>query len=152
MERIKSVLLVDDNEVSNLINRKLIEILKVAEKVEIVHDGAEALELLTSRISFDLPLPDMIFLDINMPVMNGFEFLDNYRQMYGHLDLQITIHLLTSSISHNDYMQYERNADIVSLFLEKPMTKDTLNQALDQYHLKRLNQSRPVGHKFSSLN
>ena len=71
-----SVLIVDDSEIDVLVNRRLIEITKFAREVIITHNGEEAFNYLMKCNS--AAIPDWIFLDLHLPVMSGFEFLDNY--------------------------------------------------------------------------
>ena len=75
---LKSVLLIDDNKADNFIHKAYIMKHGGVETIEMVTGGEEALKFLTSKASGEYPRPELIFLDINMPRMNGWEFLEEY--------------------------------------------------------------------------
>lgn len=107
----KHILLIDDDPLNNLINRKLIA--RVLPEVEVSEDvdAREALE----RIKNDFT-PDLILLDLNMPGMNGWEFLDNFQK----IGKDITVFILTSSINSADYKRAEGYSS-VKKYIEKPL-------------------------------
>ncbi len=76
MNKLKRVLLIDDCKATNYIHRLVIEKYGCAEAVVEVNNGREALEYLTTEVDGSYPKPELVFLDINMPVMNGWQFLE----------------------------------------------------------------------------
>jgi CheY-like chemotaxis protein len=76
---INLVMLVDDNDTDNFISRRIIEITKFAKNVEVKNSGKSALEYLEREQDNPAKLPDIIFLDINMPIVDGFVFCSNLR-------------------------------------------------------------------------
>lgn len=79
LTRHKTILLVDDDPITNYMNSRLLQSLGVADHIEVTTNGAEALAFLESERGQGPHKPSLIFLDINMPVMDGFEFLEAYR-------------------------------------------------------------------------
>jgi CheY-like chemotaxis protein len=75
-----SVLIVDDSEIDVLVNRRLIEITKFAKQVVITHNGEQALNYL-NQCKSEESIPDWIFLDLHLPVMSGFEFLEKFKKV-----------------------------------------------------------------------
>ena len=120
-----AVFLVDDDPINNLINRRLLGKVPLTSKIEEFLSGQEALERL-SELNQDSRL--LIFLDINMPVLNGWEFLDQYISLYpGRKD---HILVLSSSIDFQD-RQRAKEYEVVSGFIEKPLTLQKISQSLE---------------------
>src|SRR5690242_9324336 len=100
------ILLVDDDDTTNFVNTRLLNSMKIAKEIKAVRNGKEALEFLKAACA-DKPepgsvCPDLIFLDIKMPVMDGFTFLDKYHEEgLQRLD-HIIVMMLTSSASFYD--------------------------------------------------
>ena len=77
-------LLVDDDEIFNMLNRKLLEKMGIAKNVRTANNGKEAMLLFQQHYVKNDVTPDFIFLDLNMPVMDGFEFLKQFQKMSSH--------------------------------------------------------------------
>jgi CheY-like chemotaxis protein len=80
VEKLPCILLVDDDPVNNFLNQRLLENLAVADQLMVALNGQEAFALLEQHCP-DVACPALILLDVNMPVMNGFEFLFAYQQL-----------------------------------------------------------------------
>jgi CheY-like chemotaxis protein len=132
MKKINTVLLVDDDQVTNLLNSKVIKKVKLASKVDIVLNGKEALEYLENVRNEDIP--HIIFLDINMPYMNGFEFLDIYNKKFNEKHGTLVLMMLTTSINSVE-VEKARSYGSVSEFISKPLTVDKLKQIMEKYNL-----------------
>ncbi|HEX8548899.1 MAG TPA: response regulator [Cytophagaceae bacterium] len=128
MERkIRSVLLVDDDNINNFINQRLIKKLNFSESIHTVTNGQEALDFLRQKINSKDPLPELILLDINMPVMDGFEFIEQYRNLPEKGTSNIIV--LTTSTNDKD-MDKVSGAKEVSGFINKPLTEEKLTSAI----------------------
>lgn len=126
-----TVMLVDDNEIDNFINQKMIEGCNFAEKVYVHTSGRSALEFLQNiERNKDFPrelIPQVIFLDISMPIMDGFQFLDEFQKLSNQITQNVKIMLLTSSINPLD-QQKSSNIPSIANYMNKPLTKDHLSK------------------------
>lgn len=126
-------MLVEDDETVNFYNEFLLNELNAAEEIVIKTNGKDALEFLTNRISGGASLPDLIFLDINMPVMNGFEFLEAYEKQFGdNQQAKALIVMLTTSLHPTD-LERAKNFESVSDYVYKPLMEEKLEEILTRY-------------------
>jgi CheY-like chemotaxis protein len=121
-----SVMLIDDNEIDNFINQKMIEGCGFSTNVYVHTSGKSALEfyqnlLRAENIPADL-FPKVIFLDINMPMMDGFQFLEEFRKLATSPHGPVKIIMLTTSINPID-IEKANAGKLVSKFLNKPLTQ-----------------------------
>ncbi|WP_268034720.1 response regulator [Algoriphagus sp. PAP.12] len=127
MTHFDAIFLVDDDPINNLINKRLLGKVGIAENIYEFLEGSEALGYLEDS---QTPQEVLIFLDINMPVMNGWEFLDAYLEKLPERKDKIVI--LSSSIDFQDRqkaMEYE----VVLGFLEKPLTMDKIHHQVAEF-------------------
>jgi len=124
MHTFYSIILVDDDPINNLINKRLITKLDISDKVEEYLDAEKAIERLTNLKIKDKVL---ILLDINMPVMNGWDFLNSYSEKFNNRNDKIV--MLSSSIEAQD-RQRAFSFDVVDGFLEKPLTPEKMKSIL----------------------
>ena len=129
MPALHSILLVDDDYTTNFLNKKLLQRLDVAEHVYTALNGQEALDVLRTHCQPPTPhCPALLFLDINMPVMNGIEFLEAYQHLALVQRQSRIIVMLTTSVNPRDL---ERLRSLpVAKFLPKPLTAELVIQVL----------------------
>ena len=96
------ILLVDDDNMTNLIHKQIIESSGVNAIIDIVKNGSEALEYLQRQEKGKTIIPNLIFLDINMPEMNGWEFLEKFKEYPAEHRAKIVIVMMTTSKSRDD--------------------------------------------------
>ncbi|MFK8004619.1 MAG: response regulator [Polyangiales bacterium] len=127
MKKLNEILLIDDNEADNFYHNRVISRLGCAEHVVVKTDGQQALDYLTTKSGGSFPQPAIVFLDINMPVMNGWEFLEAYKELGPDQGGQLVVIMLTTSLNPNDRKAAEgTTAD----FQTKPLTRETLMKVL----------------------
>jgi CheY-like chemotaxis protein len=137
MKKLNCVLLVDDNESDNFLHRKVLEKTGLVNHIEIAINGREALDYLknvekvSSNDSTCLP-PELIFLDINMPVMDGWEFLDEYKNLDDFQKSKIVIIMLTTSLNPADKARAELQIDS-GCFQYKPLTALMLHEIMEKW-------------------
>ena len=98
----KRILLVDDDRQLNNINQKILQSTGIASEVHVAVNGNEGLQYLLSRLERNYPLPDIIVLDLEMPVMDGFEFLAEFRRLNFFSKHRIEVVVFTSSSNPKD--------------------------------------------------
>jgi CheY-like chemotaxis protein len=121
------VMLVDDNDTDNFISKRIIEITKFAKRIEVKNSGKSALEYLEREQFNPVNLPDIIFLDINMPIVDGFVFLFEFEMFPDEVKNKCKIVILSSSDNKRDIEKIVDN-DYVVKFVTKPLTEGALNE------------------------
>ncbi|MBK9448356.1 MAG: response regulator [Bacteroidetes bacterium] len=113
-------MLIDEDEIDNIINQKIIESNNFSERVMVFQTGTDALDFLRVNAKVAENLPDLIFLDINMPIMDGFQFLEEFEKLESPILDKSKIIMLSSSISPRDIDRAASNR-FVKKYLNKPL-------------------------------
>lgn len=132
--KLHCILLIDDDEATNFINKKVIERVAITSHIETVLNGREAIDYLTKAGKYknlDCPKPQLILLDVNMPIMDGWEFIEMYKKLDENYKANIKIIMLTTSLNPDDKKRAEKIAEI-SEFRYKPLTVDIFNEIINQ--------------------
>lgn len=127
--KLNRVLLVDDDEDANFFQEKLIKKAGFAQTVDIACNGAEALQYLEDAVAGKHPLPEIIFLDLNMPKMNGWKFLEKYNLYSEEIKSKIVLIVLTSSVNPDD-AQRANNTPQVKGYKNKFLNIEQLSEIL----------------------
>jgi CheY-like chemotaxis protein len=141
-KKLNCVLLIDDDEPTNFLSRLLLEEADCAHHIQVAQDGRSALEYLTQSENCNgedkrFPCPDLIFLDINMPAMNGWEFLEEYSRLEKHHKGNVVMVMLTTSLNPDDRTKAHGIPD-VSGFETKPLTEEKLEMILQKYFMEKV--------------
>lgn len=123
MNSIKNLLLIDDDEIFTFMTKRIIEKTHLAEQIKIFENGKEAIDFLDQFAGKPEVLPEVIFLDLSMPVMDGWGFLKEYIDLKPRLGKKITLYIISSSVSPRDHERAKSYSE-VSDFIIKPMTKE----------------------------
>ena len=126
-----TVLLIDDSIPINYFHKIMVEKSDVALSCIAVNNGQEALDYLQNKQDAQERFPEVIFVDINMPVMNGWEFLDKFRTNHNSTLKEVVTVMLTTSINPDDKERAEKLN--VSNYLLKPLTVKVLDDLRNTY-------------------
>jgi CheY-like chemotaxis protein len=133
------VVLVDDSSIDNFVNKKVINRYEFAGEVLEFTKAREALKyLLQLNNDTEATIPSVLFLDLDMPEINGFEFLDAFAMLSEKIRRNLSIVVLTSSINPADMEICSRNKSVLT-FLHKPLMKnnlETIDAMLSEKSLK----------------
>ena len=121
-----SGLLIDDNSADNRYNQIILEEMDIVDSIQVAESGFEALKMLDDN---DTPQPELILLDINMPKMNGWEFLEAYKNLHTDEHKKQMVVVLTTSLNPEDRKKASENLGICE-FNIKPLTQEMLQRLL----------------------
>ncbi|MBA4058178.1 MAG: hypothetical protein C0490_25910 [Marivirga sp.] len=129
-KKLSCILLIDDNHDDNFFHDRVIRKSKLCDKVVARTSAQEALDYLAS--TEECIHPDIIFLDINMPRMNGWEFLEEYAKMDKMVHSRVIIVMLTTSENPDDKIK-ANDSSVIAEFRTKPLTKEMLEEMINKY-------------------
>lgn len=127
MTKIKSVCIIDDDPITVFGIKKMLSILDLAEEIKTYVNGKEAIDDITRMVNSDESIPQVIFLDINMPIMDGWQFLEKFLEL--NVESRIRINIVTSSIDAYDRQQWEHYKGLTQHLIDfknKPIRKNDI--------------------------
>ncbi len=127
-KKLNCILLVDDDADDNFYHKIIIDEMNIVDKVDTAMNGLEALAYLKSE---DQTPPDLIFLDLNMPKMNGWEFLNEYKHLSAAKRAKVLILILSTSANPDDIKRAKEIKDVMG-FETKPLSKELLLEILTE--------------------
>lgn len=134
------VLLIDDDDTTNYLNKRLLNEMRVAREIRILKNGKEAIDYLSKacsdQVSAAYKCPDLIFLDIKMPTMDGFEFLEEYQRLGLDASDHVIILMLTSSASFYD-LERIKNFKKVRKHFSKALTGHDVREIMAEFFQRK---------------
>lgn len=127
--KLNCILLIDDDESTNFLNKLVLEQIGCANEIVAVQGAREGLNFLSEKRNGKFPQPDLVFLDINMPGMNGWEFLVEYGKLPEEQKANIIVVMLTTSLNPDDAAKAEGFKEIND-FQIKPITPEMMEGIL----------------------
>ena len=128
-----TILFIDDDKVTNFYNRKIVNKYQKVKNVISVNSGKSALDYLINTVTKDAIIPDLIFLDINMPGMSGWEFLEEYKKIDTKITKDIKVILLTTSSNNEDY-ERSKQIHIIDGYINKPLSVNLLEEIVKEHY------------------
>lgn len=129
MKNIKNLTLIDDDEIFVYLTKKTILQTSLVERIHNFDNGQDALDFLKDHQEDPDKLPEVILLDLNMPIMDGWQFLKEFTKLKPLVKNMIRIYICTSSISPDDASRVNEIKD-VSDFIIKPFSTDKLREMI----------------------
>ena len=126
-KKLNSILLVDDDQDDNYYHQIIINKMNITDNIDVAANGIEAISYLKNNRP-----PDIIFLDLNMPRMNGWEFLEQYKDLSLAQKAKVLIIILTTSLNPDDIERAKQIEDVTG-FETKPLSKEILTEILEKH-------------------
>jgi CheY-like chemotaxis protein len=134
MLQLNCIMLIDDNKLDNFYHERVIRKHNAAKNVVVKESGEEALLYLRNKSNNPHDMhPEIIFLDINMPGMNGWEFITEYKKLDADFQSKMVVVMLTTSENPDDVEKARANG-LLFAFKTKPLTVEMLNEVMQKFH------------------
>jgi len=130
MNLIKNIFLVDDDATFVFMTKKIIRSTAIDSNINEFADGEAAIDFLKDHLDHNEPLPDVIFLDLNMPIMDGWGFLEEYTSLVARIKKKVKLYIVSSSISPHD-IEHAKHFSTVSDFIIKPLLKEKFIEIIE---------------------
>jgi len=124
-----NIFLVDDDHIYQFTAKKTLEAMGVGDHVSVFMDGEAALKFIQSHLSDKDALPDVIFLDINMPIMDGWQFVEEFRKL--ELGKEVALYMVSSSVDETD-LKRSKEYTVINDYIIKPVGRNRFQELLGE--------------------
>ncbi len=126
MKKFNNVYVIDDDKIFHFIINKLLAKNDINANLSFFYNGLEALHEIKENLNCESLLPDLILLDINMPILDGWQFLEEYQQIKEQFTTQPEIYLISSSDNVLDTDKAKEFSDVIKSYLLKPVNNQDI--------------------------
>lgn len=127
MKKINNLFIIDDDKIYHFLFKNLLKQNGIDVNTTFFTNGHEAIEYIRKCEDASI-LPDLILLDVNMPIMNGWQFLEEYRKMFTTLPKQSVIYMISSSNDEVDIKRAKDYGEVVKDYFLKPICKEDIDR------------------------
>ena len=129
--KLKNIWVIDDDKLYTFLLTKTLNKLQACEKISVYENGKLGIDALKHELDQNRDLPELIFLDINMSVMDGWEFIEEYKRLANGSTLASIIYVASSSISTDDMLKARSHKEIHD-YIVKPISSNTISSILEK--------------------
>lgn len=132
MKKVNSAFIIDDDDIFIYGTRRVMQELNFCENISVFKNGQEAIDGIKEHIKLGKELPDIILLDINMPIMNGWDFLEELAQTPNLNKNKVLLYLISSSVDPVD-IDRAKKIELVTNYFIKPITPKQVKEILKEF-------------------
>lgn len=129
MEKIQTSCIIDDDSIFIYGTKRIMEEVDFCEEILVFHNGQEALDAFKDLTDSGKELPSILFLDLNMPIMSGWEFLEQFTKIENHNSGKVVVYIISSSVDPRD-LEKVGNYEIIHNYILKPFSAKDLENIL----------------------
>ncbi len=129
MEKLKKILLIDDDTINNFIVINKLKNIGLVENTVSVLNGQEGIDYLQKCILENSDFPELILLDINMPILDGWGFLEEFSKLEKTYQNKTSIYMVSSSV-YNEDIERSKKYSSIKMFISKPLVRERLNEII----------------------
>lgn len=140
MEKLSGILIIDDDPLTSYLHKRVIDGFNVVHRIEIASNGEEAIEFINDCIQSEREdkIPQLIFVDLFMPFMDGYQFLEAYKKLNFKNKDSVVVAVLTTSFLHKDKIRVKEYQ--VKEYVEKPITHEKMRRLMEEHFSIRIDK------------